>query len=208
MVSKRRLDNRDYKRRGPKRDRKFLILVVCEGAVTEREYLKSLQHHFRNPRVRVVVPDNSGVPLTVVKTAIRLKKEAAQKAKAQDDDNLEYNSIWAVFDVDEHPNLAEAKQLAAKEGIDLAISNPCFELWALLHLEDQRAHIERHAVASRLRKHFPEYEKLLPFERLIGGYEQAVNRARSLDEEAASHKEPGRNPTTGVFSLTEQIRTR
>ncbi|HKY40151.1 MAG TPA: RloB family protein [Polyangiaceae bacterium] len=207
MVSKRRLEERDFKRRGPRRDPKFRILLVCEGAVTEREYFKGVRHHFRNQRVHVEVPEHPGVPLTVVETAQRLAEAALQDAKQQRDDNLKFDSVWAVFDMDAHPHLPEAQKLAATNGIEVALSNPCFELWALLHIEEQRAHIERHAVASRLRRYFPDYEKLLPFENLIANYELAVERAKSLEAEAAHHGDPGRNPSTAVYKLTELIRT-
>lgn len=207
MVSKRRNDDRDYRRRVPRRTPKFRILVVCEGEVTEPEYLRSFQHHVRNRRVHVELPDEPGVPLTVVSTAIRLAHEAAEDAHREEDDNLRFDSVWAVVDVDAHPNLPQAKELAQRSGISLAISNPCFELWALLHFEDHRAHIERHTLASRVREHCPGYAKKLPFDKIILGYSDAVARARDLRKEAELHGTPGRNPTTDVVDLTELIRT-
>jgi len=39
-----------------------------------------------------------------------------------------------------------------------------------------------------------------------GGYPDAVRRAQQLDADAVSLGEPGRNPTTGVYRLTELIR--
>jgi hypothetical protein len=208
MVSKRRLDERDIKRHPPKRDPKFRILVVCEGRVTEPEYFKRYQHDTRNQRVHVKLADESGVPLTVVQTAVRLLEEARNEAKQQRDENLRYDSVWAVFDVDEHPNLSKARALALKEGIEMAISNPCFELWALLHFQDQRAHVERDSVTSMLRNHIREYEKLLPYERLTPQYQNAVTRAKALDVAAEHHDECGRNPSTTVYRLTELIRTK
>jgi hypothetical protein len=123
------------------------------------------------------------------------------------DDNLRYDSVWAVFDVDDHPNLQQALALAQSRNINLAISNPCFELWALLHFEEQRAHVERHLLASQLRVHLPDYEKLLPYVRMRTAYTVAVQRARDLELEADHHHEPGRNPSTAVHRLTELIRT-
>lgn len=107
-----------------------------------------------------------------------------------------------------HPNIDKARELARANKVQLAISNPCFELWALLHFEDQRAHIERTKLASVIRSHCAGYEKLLPFVKLQPSYEVAVKRARSLRKEAQEHGAPGRNPTTDVFELTELIRTK
>lgn len=208
MVSKRRDDVRDYRRKKPVRNPRFRILIVCEGQVTERKYFKAFQHDVKNPRVHVELPDQTGVPLTVVKTAARLASEANEDAERQRDENLRFDSVWAVFDVDAHPHLAEARALAANSNVHLAVSNPCFELWALLHLDDQRAHIERGVLASRLRTHLPDYDKHLPYDILKDGYLEAVRRAESLWAEAEHHCDPGRNPSTEVFRLTELIRTK
>ena len=89
--------------------------------------------------VHVEVPDEPGVPLTVVKTAIRISEEAAADAKGQRDENLRYDSVWAVFDVDAHPNLQQAIELADRHGIQIGLSNPCFELWALINFVEYRS---------------------------------------------------------------------
>jgi hypothetical protein len=70
--------------------------------------------------------------------------------------------VWCVFDIDEHPLIPEAKDQARANGIEMAISNPCFELWALLHFQDQRAHIEQGKVQQSRRQRMPGYEKRVP----------------------------------------------
>jgi hypothetical protein len=205
MVSRRRQDDRPIGRRGPSRQPKFRILIVCEGRITEPGYLKALQHAARNPRVHVAVAGETGVPRTVVEIAIRLREEAEHEAKRQRDENLKWDEVWGVFDIDEHPNVEKARQLANANAIKLAISNPCFELWALLHFQDRRAHIERHAVRAALRRHLTEYDKALDFTKMFPGYTDAVRRSRALEAEAERHGEPERNPTTGVYRLTELI---
>ncbi len=194
------------KRRHPTREPKQRILVVCEGEKTEPCYLKDFQHHERNPLVHIEVADAHGVPLTVVEKAIELRRNAEAEAKAQHDVNLQFDSVWGIFDVDDHPRVQEAKQMAKAAGIELAISNPCFELWALLHFQDQHAHVERDKVASVLKAHIPGYGKVLDFELMKDRYQEALRRARELDAEAIRYSEPGRNPTTGMPRLTEMIR--
>jgi hypothetical protein len=206
MGSKRRRDDRPIGRPGPRRDPRRRILIVCEGSVTEREYFRSFQHAVRNPRVHVEVAREHGVPVTLVEVAVRLRDEAKESARGQHDENLLWDEVWGVFDVDEHPNLEQACQSAERSGITLAISNPCFELWALLHFQDQRSHIERHKVRAALQRFMPGYDKLLDFTRMHPSYETAKQRAADLDREAQHHGEPARNPTTGVPKLTESIR--
>lgn len=108
MVSKGRLDDRSIKRRGPTRQPKRRILIVCEGQETERGYFEKFQHAVRNPRVHVKVAKETGVPMTVVTEAIRLKEEADEAARLQRDENLRWDEVWCVCDVDEHPKLKAA----------------------------------------------------------------------------------------------------
>ena len=207
MVSPRRHDHRPIGRQSPSRQPKLRILVVCEGRLTERSYLKAFQHAVRNPRVHLQVAAETGVPLTVVEIAIRLRNEAEQEAKRQRDENLRWDSVWGVFDIDEHPHVDQARQLARANSISLAVSNPCFELWALLHFQDQRGHIERHVARSALQQYLPGYDKSLDFAQMHPSYANAVRRAGDLEREAERHSNVGRSPTTDVHHLTEQIRT-
>ena len=125
---KKRDRNRSQARRSAFKESKPVILVVTEGAVTEPEYLRGLARASRNPRVRIVVIEGAGVPRTIVETAVERKDAAEIRAKREGDQNLIYDEVWCVFDVDQHPRIPEAMQMARDNGIELAISNPCIEL--------------------------------------------------------------------------------
>ena len=56
----------------------------------------------------------------------------------------DFDEIWCVFDTDQHPNLAQAINEAGQSEIEVAVSNPCFELWLVLHSQEQTAFIDRH----------------------------------------------------------------
>jgi len=206
MGSRRRHDEHSIRRRGPTREPKQRILIVCEGEETERGYFKAFQHAARNPRVHVEVASETGEPLQVVQIAVRLKEKAEGEARSQRDENLRWDEVWGVVDVDEHASLDKARQLALNNDILLAISNPCFELWALLHFQEQHAHLERDKAQVALRRHLPGYDKGLDFQKLHPAYGDAVRRAQALELEAERQAAPGRNPTTGVHRLTESIR--
>jgi len=192
-------------RRAPFRDPKPKMLVVCEGANTEKEYFEQFAKLHRNSLVDVIVEGGKGVPLTVVRAAKERKEKAISEAKRKDDEFLTYQSVWCVFDVDDHPNVPEARIMAADNGIELAISNPCFELWLLLHHRHCPGELHRHKAQTMLKDHVTSYDKHVNFDDYKDGYEKAVQRAKSLDQLAESMGEPGRNPTTGVYVLTEMI---
>jgi RloB-like protein len=206
MPRRGRRESENVRRRTPRREPKRRILVLCEGGVTEAGYFRSLRRTFRNALLEVEIDDQGGVPKTLVERAAEKKKEAEREARSRRDDFLRFDEVWCVFDVDDHPHLPDARQQARANGIHLAVSNPCFELWALLHFQEHSAYLERGDARSRLKRHLPDYDKALPFERLHEGYSDAVTRAQELDRRREDAGEPGGNPSTGVYQLTERIR--
>ena len=193
-------------RREAFRDPRSKLLIVCEGKNTEPQYFEEFAKFHRNSLVKVEIAKERGVPLTLVHIARDKKHEACDQAKRQGDDNVQYDSVWCVFDVDEHPHMPEAKAMAETHNIDVAISNPCFELWLLLHLRDCPGMQHRHDMQDMLKGHVPDYDKKIHFNLYKDGYEDAVRRAKRLEALALSVGEPGRNPTTNVYELTEKIK--
>ncbi len=96
--------------------------------------------------------------------------------------------------------------MARDNGIRLAISNPCFELWLLLHFRESPGMQDRARMKAMLTKHVPGYDKHVEYATYSAGYTQAVKRAERMDKAAEQAHESGRNPTTGVYKLTESIR--
>ena len=183
------------------------ILVVTEGEVTEREYILAFKDAYRNPRVTVEVAEEHGVPKTLVRIAKHYKEEADAKASREEDENLAFDSVWCVFDIDDHPAVGETKMMARDNGIHLAISNPCIELWLLLHFGENPGMQDRATMERKLKKFVPKYDKHVDYGMYATGYSHAVARARKMDQDAREAHEPHRNPTTGVYELTELIRT-
>jgi len=97
--------------------------------------------------------------------------------------------------------------MARDNGIELAVSNPCFELWLWLHFADQPGMRHQKDLQSMMKQHIPNYDKHVTYFDYAAGYQAAVGRARRLDEDAGLANEEGRNPTTGVWQLTERIRS-
>jgi hypothetical protein len=201
--------NRDRRpaRREPYKDAKPVILIVTEGRVTEPEYLEGFALASQNSRVEIEVLGGAGAPRTIVETAKDRKQRAEIRAVREKDDNLRYDRVWCVFDVDQHPNIPNAKQMARDNDIELAISNPCIELWLWLHFADPPGMQDRHRLQAMMKKHILNYNKHLDYSDYASGYDGAVRRAKQLDAGAEADGEEGRNPTTGVWRLTESIRS-
>lgn len=201
--------NRDRRqgRRPPFLSPKPIILVVSEGEVTEPDYIRGLQQAFRNPRVRIEFAEEHGVPMTLVRIAKEYKEEAIAQATRENDDNLAYDSVWCVFDIDDHPAVGEAKEMARDNNIHVAISNPCIELWLLLHFRGNPGMQGRGTIVKSLKKYVSKYDKHVTYATYAPGYAEAVDRARKMDQDAKESNEPYRNPTTGFYELTELIRS-
>jgi hypothetical protein len=163
----RRDDGRGLRRRGPTRDPLPLILVVCEGRVTEPEYVEAFRIAHGANTVRVRVESPGGDPRALVDRAVELRNEAEREARRARDPNLRYDEVWCVFDVDQHPRLDDALAMAARSSIELAVSNPCFELWLLLHFAEQTAHLSSKQARDRLRP--SGLRQARPLRRCLGG---------------------------------------
>ena len=90
------------------------------------------------------------------------------------------------------------------------MSNPCLELWFILHFEDQTAYLERQAAQHRAGE-LLGCSKVLndaALSTLAEGYDQARERAVRLDKKhAGDGSPPGSNPSTGMWRLIELIRS-
>jgi hypothetical protein len=182
------------------------VLVVCEGEATEPDYINGFRLAHGANTVNVHVQSPGGDPKLLVERCIALKDAAALAAKRRRDANLAYDEVWCVFDVDRHARLDAARTLAASAGVHLAVSNPCFELWLLLHFTDHGTHATAAQARRLVRRHLPRYDKHLRFEEVSSGYREAARRAEALGRRRSEVGEEGGNPSTGVYRMTERIR--
>ncbi len=199
--------SRTLRRRKPKMEPKPRVLIVCEGKVTEPSYFRGLKLAEQVRLVEVIIDDDGGTPKTLVERAVRRKKAADRAAKGARDDNLKFDEVWCVFDIDEHPKLTDARQQADANHILLAASNPCFELWLFLHFEYLSAWIHRHDIQSARKKHLAEYEKKIDFSVVVDHVDDAISRAEQLEKWQAERGCSGDNPSTTVHRLVKRIRS-
>lgn len=182
------------------------ILVYVEGARTEEDYVV-YWHRRHRTEVRVTVAEEHGVPMTLVDLAVAAKANGEREQRRGRGDA--WDEIWCVFDEDSHPRLAEAIAKAEANAINLAVSNPCIELWFVLHYQEQTAFIERHAAQSRARN-LLGCEKGLSdeaLEQLAERYDPARARAKALDDKHGGDGSPPRtNPSSEMWKLIDEIR--
>lgn len=183
------------------------LLVVTEGTVTEPGYLARWRRDYR----RTVAVDIRHVdrtdPLGMVKETVRLM--TAERRAAGGGHGGAHDEYWCVFDTDSHPKIPDALQLAESRGVGVARSNPCIELWFVLHCQDQTAHIDGDA-ARRLSKDHLGCDKYLTaaaLDLLVANFDMAATRATALDHKHdGDGSAPGSNPSSGVCRLVERIR--
>ncbi|MFI5756228.1 RloB family protein [Streptomyces sp. NPDC051569] len=112
------------------------FLIHCEGECAEDQYFRGMKAELRALPVSVQLGGAHGEPKSLVRAAIEHKGRAARSPQ---DRCMEYDEVWCVIDVEaprQHPGLREALDLAARHGIEVALTNPCFELWLLPHFAE------------------------------------------------------------------------
>ena len=200
-----------------------LIVIAAEGKDTERIYFKALAKEYTNPRVHVHILErhddeiNNSSPEHVLKQLDDYKNQYELEA----DDEL-----WLVVDRDRWTDamLSRVATACAQDGyMRMALSNPCIELWLLLHLVDvtalppaeQQLWMEnrrksKHAdpyLKVRLRQELGAYhESNYDAQMLVGHVETAIKRARLLDKNPADRWP--QTLGTRVYLLAESVMNR
>ncbi len=181
------------------------LLVVCEGILREPEYIEGFKRLKKRPTVDVEVVGEGADPSRVVAKARQLRDSAERTARRESDRFAAFDEVWCVFDRDVHAHFDTACQTARDNDLNLAYSNPCFELWLLLHFRESPGDQHRHHVQRTLRDFLPAYDKALTFADVAEGVADARDRARRLNDDAERMGEAGRNPTTLVYRLLDAI---
>lgn len=125
--------NRGYKKGEPFRDAR-LFVVACEGEKREKTYFERLGHGSQRLKVRVLAPEpgrSLSAPKWVLDRLVHFIEKEGVNVKTGD-------QVWLVMDVDRWKTnqLYAIADLCKEQGWGFALSNPCFEVWLLLHLQD------------------------------------------------------------------------
>ncbi|MBB6003383.1 RloB family protein [Arcicella rosea] len=189
-------ENRNYKKSIPHRDSSWFI-IICEGAKTEVEYFTYF-HKLKQQRIKIkVVPpsDNKSAPKWVLDKAVK------------ESENLNFNNydqLWMVMDIDRwelkdlHTIQNECDKIV---NWNLAISNPCFEIWLLAHAKDLETFSSQSG--RELKRHFGllKDEGLFP-KNPLQNLHLAIERASKADNSPHFIPERGR---TKVYLLAQEL---
>ena len=182
--------------------------MFCEGTRTEPDYLKALRQEpivrdAASVDIRIDLETSGAVPLTLV--------NAAAEARARNSEEQgEIDEVWCLFDVEwpkNHPKLREARAKAEVSDIRLAISNPCFELWLVLHFDNRTAWLDNKAARKLLREHDKSAGKGLDGRQYMPRRADAAQHARALTAKHVGDgtEFPNDNPSSGMFLFLEAI---
>lgn len=200
-----------------------LIVIASEGKDTEGIYFRALAKEYTNPSVHVHIlkreegEENNSSPEHVC----RQLEEYKSQYDLEDDDEL-----WLVIDKDrwKEAMLSDVATKCAQDSyMHMALSNPCIELWLLLHLTDVTSlSDEEQMIWMKNRRKSKTAEPFLKVElrRLMGTYHEsaydtsiliphvgkAIEQARQLDKNP-NDRWP-QTLGTKVYLLAESIMNR
>src|SRR5262249_10638625 len=157
---------------------------------TEPRYFNGLKERWHNPKIHIEVLTRESPGESAPDAVLRRLDDFQTTYLLEEED-----SLWLVCDRDRQSwkpgMIAAVAQACAQKGYELALNNPCFEIWLLLHFQDvpqqsedrQRQLFEN--ADGLLKKEVAQH--LLPNQGYIDHFEPhtetALARARALDRD-------------------------
>jgi hypothetical protein len=188
---------------------KVAIYIICEGVNTEPEYFIQCKDDHGAGLVELKIIPGAGVPWTIVQAAVELRRSLTLIKRRSKDSFDACFRVWAVFDRDDHPLVEESLALAKENSIDVAFSDPCFEVWPLLHLVDHGSQDHRHEVQRKLSNLMPNYDHekgaIIDYPQIRQSFTTAYDRAKRLNKARADENCPMGRPSTSVGELVMKI---
>jgi hypothetical protein len=195
-------------RREAFKEPKRTFFIFSEGKNTEPEYLRAIHNLYPKAIIAIEVEPAAGAPQTIERKAIAKKKEISERA--EEDSFSKNDQVWAVFDRDEHDKYLQSVNNCESNGIGVARSNPCFELWLILHEGDYDKACTRQQVQVDLGKVRKEYNrksgKLPDCKEMVARVEAAEKRAAKQIQRREADGNPHGAPSTTFGELTKAIR--
>lgn len=208
-------------RTSAKRPERRYILVVSEDEKSSVYYFDEFSKMLKANAATIGVRPQGGGRNTLDLVKYTQKNLSRWLAQVQEDVDIEaFDEVWILFDKDDFPNYKFDNAVKAAESLGFCAgwSNECFELWYLLHAQDQVSAIGRGGIYPKLKPLHGEdknYETDLKgkagesFHRMMAHHQAvctALRRAKKLDSERDPKTPPSRsNPCTKVYGLVEKL---
>ncbi|OGV41922.1 MAG: hypothetical protein A2X46_17875 [Lentisphaerae bacterium GWF2_57_35] len=175
--------------------------IATEGNETEPRYFELFKTTREDEiQLKIIPSKHKSRPLQVLE---HLKLHVAKNGRKGDE-------AWLVIDRDawDEAELNDVFREAQSYGYEVALSNPCFELWLYLHMRDNRLFANRHQCQDMLQDvldgYDPNKKSTYKTECLLPNVDMAIQRAQGLD----LHPNDlwPRNQATRVYKLIHRIR--
>lgn len=199
------LRHRSFRRPPPSKDATS-IYIFCEGVKREFQYFDNFRG--LDSRINIEIynlnPNEDNSPLgllEIAKSSFGLNTDSKPKFEL-----IPGDQVWLVFDTDPDkgntrlPQINEIKSYAEKKGWNLAISNPCFEVWLAFHFYDKPP-VDSLSCSEwkTSMNHFGGFDSRQHFVMI----ERAVDRSRiSYSQDELELPMPG---STNVFNLGDVL---
>lgn len=190
------------------RKRRPIILIAAEGKnKTEKLYL----NHFNKSKKYSII-FSKGNYTDLINMINILEKEIKDRGMNKKDRDIAY----CVFDTDcnisKQVQIDKANNKCKKSNIELIKSNPCFEIWFILHYSNStKQYNSNMELIDELKKYIPQYEKSKDIFQFISERTNiAIENAKRLE---SYHMKLGKdinamecNPSTQVYKVLEKIK--
>lgn len=176
-----------------------MFIIVVEGRKTEPEYFNLFNSH-KIINIKCISGNNKSAPEYLLsKMNDYIKKNGFREG----------DEAWIVVDRDswKEEHLDKLYNWAkTKENYDVALSNPKFEYWLLLHFEEGNKIISSKDCDMRLKNFLPNYNKNINSQYFAQeNITKAVERAKLRDNQLNSSTWPKNMGTSTVYKLVEKI---
>lgn len=182
------------------RARKARFLVITNGEVTEPEYFDGLERELKSTVITVRHFREDPAKLAEEARDLKSKEEGRRRAGSVCDSDA-FRRVFVVTDVDQFTSdqFQKAARICRGSGIELIISNPCFEVWLIDHLSccpesfTTSSDVERKAHDLKIVK--GSRDKHVDYPVIQGKWPDACNNARR-------HNAPSRRQTRESLGST------
>lgn len=161
------------------------FFVFCEGK-TEELYVKYLKSKYR-------IPFEIDTQIAQNKITFNYIKNYKQNRFTHKKDKT-----FLLYDIDAPMMLDKLQKI---DDTILLVSNPCIELWYLLHYKEQKAELDCNSCNKELEKRNRQYSKISIDAKLrvhLDTHQQkSVNRARKLEQY--------KNPSSTIYLLIDEL---
>lgn len=179
--------------------------LICEGANTEPQYFEELVAFYRATSIELITVPGAGDPSAIAKEASKVSRGRSRKYSFEKGDE-----VWAIFDCDTHKHYEDAKRNCEANGVNVAYSDPCFELWLILHYQFYDRSDDHHAVQRFFENIDESYAtsgtKICNFSAIAKNVLDAEKFAERLLKFRKDEGRPWGRPSTTVHLLTAKLR--